>query len=137
MIEMPELCFGQRTFKFGRLGCATLKGETRGIGTGQHCQSSLIVYYSKIGSSHPRLRTCISDISGDGKLSVPAGEIGKGFEVNARHKSFRCNEQLHRPIDASIMRPITGTSPGHHVAIERIVNAHGKSGWTFPSAADE
>jgi hypothetical protein len=70
------------------------------------------------GSSHPRRRTCISEISGDGKLSVSAGEIGKSFEVNALHKRFRCNDQLHRPIDTSVMRPITGTSPGHHVAIE-------------------
>src|SRR6266853_3357827 len=124
MIEMPQLRLGQRSFKFSRLGSGTLNGEPRSICTGQHGQPGFIVDNSKRGSPYPRLRTCIPQISGDGKLSVSAGQIGNGLDVNALHKSLCCNEQLHRPVDASVMRPITGTSPGHHVLIECIVNAH-------------
>ena len=63
-------------------------------------------------------------MSGDCKLSVSAGEIGKSFEVNALHKSFRCDEQLNRPNDTSVMRPVTGTSSGHHVVVECVIHTH-------------
>src|SRR5712664_1991653 len=83
--------------------------------------------------SRPRLRTCILQISGDGKLSVSAGEIGNGLHINALHKSFRRNDQLHRPVDTSIVRPVTRVSSGHHVLIECIINAHCNSVGNSPA----
>src|SRR5258708_6914543 len=43
------------------------------------------------------------------------------------------NNQLHRPVDASVMRPITGVSPGQHVFIECVINAHGDCVGTSPA----
>src|SRR5580700_5849968 len=133
MIEMPQLRFGQRSFKFSCLGCAALNGKVRSMRTAQHCQSGLIVDNSKRGSSRPRFRTDIPDIRGGCKLSVSAGQMGKSFDVNALHKSLRCNEQLYRPVDASVVRPITGMSPGHHVVVECVIDAHRDRVGTSPA----
>src|ERR1700751_5038433 len=108
MIEMPQLRFGQRSCKFLGPNCTALNGEPRGIWAGDYGQSGRLVANSKRGSPRPRLRICIWEMHGDGKRTVSAGEIWNGFEVNTLHKCFRCNEQLYRPIDPAIMRPITG-----------------------------
>src|SRR5258708_17627437 len=131
--EMTTLMWGDLGQKFSCGGSTFLKGEAWGCPAAHHRESGLIVDNSIRGSSHPCLRTCISHISSDGKLPVSAGEIGKGLNVNALHKSFRCNDQLHRPVDAAVMRPIAGSSPGHHVLIECIINAYGERVGTSPT----
>jgi hypothetical protein len=40
---------------------------------------------------------------------------------------------LHRPVDASVMRPVTGVSPGHHALIKCVINAHGDRVGTSPA----
>src|SRR6267378_4642393 len=106
------------------MGRATLDGEPRGIGTGYHCRAGLVVDNLKGNSSNPFFRTRVSKIGGDGNLRIPTCEIGNSFGINTLYKSSRCNEQLHWPVDASVMRPITGTSSRHHMLIECIVNSH-------------
>src|SRR5439155_11554946 len=87
-------------------------------------QSGFVVDNLKRDQPHPRLRTCISDMSGNGKLPVSGGEIGKSFNVNPLHKCLRRYEQLNRPIDTPVVRPVAGTSSRHHVFIECIIHAH-------------
>src|SRR6267378_150819 len=106
------------------MGRATLDGEPRGIGTGYYCRACLVVDNLKADSSNPLFRTRVAKIGGDGNLRIPTCEIGNGFGINTLYKSSRCNEQLHWPVDASVMRPITGTSSRHHMLIECIVNSH-------------
>src|ERR1700676_2263296 len=58
------------------------------------------------------------------KHSVSAGEIRKSFDVNSLHKSFRRDQQLNRPKDASVMRPVAGTPSGYHVVVECVIHTH-------------
>src|SRR5258708_3981654 len=126
MIEMPQLCLGQRSLKGCSLGRPALDGEPWRIGTGHHCRAGLVVDNLKEDSPDPFFRMHVSNIRADGNLRVPACKIRNSFNINALHKRFRGNEQLHRPVDASVMRPVAGTPPRHHVLVERIVSAHGK-----------
>src|SRR5258707_1617112 len=104
------------------MGRAALDGEPRGIGTGYHCRAGLVVDNLKADSSNPLFRTRVSKIGGDGNLGIPRCEIGDTFGINTLYKSSRCNVQLHWPVDASLLCPITGTSSRQHMFIECGVN---------------
>src|SRR5215813_10594188 len=98
MIEMPKLRIGKGSRKLFCLRRAVLNGEARMICAGHRCLPGSIVDNSESGSPGPGLRIRIAEISRNGKRCISAGEIRNGFDIDALYKSFRSNEQLHRPI---------------------------------------
>src|ERR1700721_3581676 len=96
-------------------------GKPRGIGTGHHCRTGLVIDNLKEDSARPVFGTCVSKAGGNGDLRSPTFEIGISFDINTLYKRFRGNQELYRPVDASVMRPITGTPSRHHVLIEYII----------------
>src|SRR5882724_4171438 len=124
MIEMPQLRIRKGSCKLFCLCHAALNGEACMIWAGHYSLSGFIVNNSKSGASRPRLRIRIAEISRNSNLPVSAREVGNGFDIDALYKSSRSNEQLYRPVDSAIVRPIAGTPPGQHVAVERAINPH-------------
>src|SRR5215475_13101912 len=102
MIEMPQLRLGKGSRKLFCLRRAVFDGEGRMICAGHDCLPAFLVDNSESGSPGPCLRIRVAEISRNGKLSVPAGEIRNGFDIDALYKSFRSDEQLHRPIDTPV-----------------------------------
>src|SRR5216683_4892114 len=125
MIEMPKLRLSQHNLHGLRRGCPRFDRGPPPRAPGQNRQTGCFIYDAVGSPAAPVLSARVSNVAGDCDRCVSAGEIGSGFDVYTFHEYLRSNEELYRPEDASVVRPVTGTPARQHVFIERIVHTNG------------
>ena len=109
MIEMPKLRLSQHNLHGLRLGCPRFDRGLRLRAPSQQGETGCFIHDAVGRPAAPVLPARVSNVAGHCDRCRFAGEIGSSFDVYTFHEYFRSDEELHRPEDASVVRPVTGT----------------------------
>jgi len=120
MVKVPQLGPGQSRLEGERPGRFGFDRKSFARPITQNSQRFLFFRNQKRNLATPIFSAGISDAGGNGQLSVPASKIGDRVNVNALYKYFGSSQQLHRTVNAAVIRPIARSSPWRHVLVEAL-----------------